>query len=370
MQRSNPFTARLAVLGVLMGLCATAWPAGRTLAAGASDTAAASDASPITSRHPARGARTHMPHVQHVPRVLGVQAYRLSVTNLNRSITFYRDVIGLPLLHAGGPAVPDRLEQSLTDIPGARFHTASFRLFPGSALLVLSEPSGVRRRVLRPHVVDPGAATLQVAVRDLAPVLAAAARFGTPIVTRGGEPLPIGSNGAHAIVLRDPDGFYVELSELPGSAPRGSDRNVLGVRMQYTVAAPAVIVRFYQGVLGLHVHVGGYVNDPVAGALFDAPGAQLAVSWAAARGSVLRFISFRHIARHTYSGRPQDAGTPALALQVNDLPAVLRAIRDSGTIVISAGGQPLSTARGGAMILVRDPAGLLVQLAQEPQRLR
>jgi catechol 2,3-dioxygenase-like lactoylglutathione lyase family enzyme len=189
-------------------------------------------------------------------------------------------------------------------------------------------------------------------------------------VTRGGRALPIDRLGTRGIVLRDPDGFYIRLAQLPRTATAGSDSpptNVIGLRMQYTIAAPAAIVRFYHGVLGLRVRAGAFTRDSTMSVLFDASGAQRALTQAAPLGEALQFAAFRHIPRHTYGGRPQDAGTPTLALQVKDLTSALRVIRASGTIIVSAGGQPVLIGHGGATILVRDSAGLLVQLIQEPQ---
>ncbi len=335
---------------------------------------------PKPARGPTRGARAH---------VLTVEDYLLTVTNLDRSVAFYRDVIGLPLWRAAGTATANPLEQSLTNTPGARFRSAVFGNPSAGPALMLIEFTGIARRAQRPRGVDPGAATLQVQVHDLSRVLAAAARERTPLVTRGGRPLITGDDGAHDIVLRDPDGFYVLLSQLPlttGSAPaaaRASEAqppagNVVGLHVLYTVAAPVTLVRFCRNVLGLHVQAGAFRVDHTFDELFDAPGAQLAVMDAAPMDAApetaepaeriadaLGFVAFRGVARHTYSGRPQDPGTPGFVLRVADLSAALRAIRASGTIVISAGGQPVGSGQSVA-VLIRDPDGVLIQLVQRP----
>lgn len=367
MDRIKPFAARLGALVVLSSL-ATLGPAAVGSAAGA-------DA--LLSR----AAHGRTPRRVASVQVLGVAEYLLTVGSMERSVAFYRDVIGLPLLRAPERGVANALEQSLTDTPGARFRSAVFSNPGVGPALVLEEFTGIPHRTLRPRAVDPGAATVEISVRDLAPVLAAAARAGNPIVTRGGRALSLDRDATREIVLRDPDGFYVHLSQLPitpGTGALGSGAsNVRALRMQYTVAAPAAIVRFYHVVLGLPVHAGPFVRDGSVSELFDTGRAQRALleisppgrsgaADAAAADGVLQFVAFRGIPRHTYGGRPQDAGTPAVALRVKDLTSALRAIRASGTIIVSAGGQPVLTGHGGASILVRDPAGLLVQLIQEP----
>ncbi len=422
MDRIKPDAARLGALIVLVSLGALgsaavggapAFAAGADVGTGTGTGGSTGGSATLGRAGAVRNARANV-------QVLGVADYLLSVGNLDRSVAFYRNVIGLPLLRAPGRAVADPLEQSLTDTPGARFRSAAFANPAVGPALVIEEFTGINRRTLRPRAVDPGAATVQIAVRDLAPVLAAAARAGIPIVTRGGRALPMDRYGTQAIVLRDPDGFYVRLSQPSAVAARSASAlapdtatagfgtgNVLGLRVQYTVAATAAIVRFYHGVLGLRVRAGAFTRDGSVSALFDVPGAQRALTETAPvdngatsgsggatagsggataspgstavssssaavdtadAGAVLQFAAFRGVSRRTYGGRPQDTGTPAVALRVKDLTSALRAVRASGTIIVSAGGQPVPTGRGGATVLVRDSAGLLVQLIQDPDR--
>lgn len=291
-------------------------------------------------------------------RVLAVEDYVLTVANLDRSIGFYRGVIGLALQHTSGGAVASPAMQSLTNTPGSRFRSATLRL-PGSNVeLLLVEYSAIRHRALRPHAVDPGAATLMVAVRDLSVVLAAAARAHTPVATRGGAPLIGGPDGQRAVVLVDPDGFYVSLSE-------GLQRPA---HMVYTVAEPGTLTRFYRDVLGLRFTAGRFAADQQLDELINSPGAQSASTHALIANSAddLEFVAFRHIARHTYSGRPQDPGTAGMTLRVADVRAALRAVRSAGATVVSAGGQLVPRGAMGTSVLIRDPAGVLIELTQRP----
>ena len=68
------------------------------------------------------------------------------------------------------------------------------------------------------RVVEPGRLEPEILVRDLATVVTAAKAAGVAIVTPGGEPVPVPRSGrltgsARAIMLRDPDGYPVELVE-------------------------------------------------------------------------------------------------------------------------------------------------------------
>lgn len=295
------------------------------------------------------------PHAQ----LVAVDGFWLSVANLGRSLAFYRDVLGLTVqADAGGPT---SLLPNLTAMPGARVRSAMLREGSGPALQLV-EFSAVRRRVLHPHSIDPGAAILEVGVTDLSRVQAAAASAHTPFVTPGGEPVVL-SDGERGLVLLDPDGFFVAVLQAP--QPETS------LRISFTVATPATMVRFYQQLFGVTLRPTAFGSLGPWAQLLNQPRAQWAVTQAVPRSPAagpdlrdVQFVAFRNVIRHTYSGRPQDPGTPALSLRVANMPAALRAIRAAGLRVLSAAGQPIPLKGGGTAILFRDPAGVLVDLVQ------
>jgi catechol 2,3-dioxygenase-like lactoylglutathione lyase family enzyme len=291
-------------------------------------------------------------------QVLAVDAYWLSVTDLNRSLSFYRDVVGLSVVLSTATPTRQAVLRSLSATPGARIRSITLRDGNGGPALRLLEFDGVRRRALHPRSIDPGAVLLQVSVADLGRVLAAARREHTPIVTAGAAPLLL-PDGRRTIVLADPDGFFVALSQGPHS-PSPSVQSA-PICMRYTVAAPGTMVSFYRQIFGLHLQTGGFVGAGAWSRLLDAPGAQ----WADTAGlRDVQFVAFRRVTRHTFSGRPQDPGTPALSLRITNLRAALRAIRAAGLRVLSSGGQPVPLPDGGVAVLFRDPAGVLVELVQ------
>ena len=299
---------------------------------------------------------------------LAVDGIWLSVANLDRSLGFYRDIVGLPLQSPDTPAA-DAMLRNLTALPGARVRSAV--LGSGVApLLRLAQFSVAGRRVLRPHSVDPGAAMLEINVSDLDAVLRAAARAHTPMATRAAAPVRL-PDGSRAVVLIDPDGYFVALFEPPSAArSRTAAASLLGVR--FTVALPATMVRFYQQTFGIPLRAGDFMNLGDWTVLLGQPTGQWAVTEVRSAGAVrdaegfdeVQFVAFRRVPRHTFSGRPQDPGTPTLSLRVTNLAAALRAIRSAGLRVLSAGGQPIPLPGGGAAVLFRDPAGVLVDLIQ------
>ena len=97
----------------------------------------------------------------------------------------------------------------------------------------MTEFTGGSRKTVRPNIQDPGAATLALQVRDIEKVLAKVKASGAPIVTIGGVPVnPTGKpeSKLREIVVRDPDGFFVELQQpdpLPASAADATN-DILG----------------------------------------------------------------------------------------------------------------------------------------------
>ena len=312
-------------------------------------------------------------------RVSSFDNYIFTVADLDKSFAFYRNVIGLEVSASPSPAEANEMIGRLTNTPGSLFRTASFRIPRTTAGLLLTEFAHISRRILKPKNVDPGAVTMAVSVRDLDPVLAAAKLAGTPVVTRGGVPLE-GRPGMRAIVFLDPDGFYVNVSQTPppsdgvstavpnAAADTSNSGNIITARAVYTVADPATAEHFYRDVLGFNVDHGKYALSENLDTLIDAPGALFNSTHATPEGSMnfLEFVAFKDVARHTYHGRPQDPGTPAISLVVPSLDAALRAVTNNGATVISSEGKPVSTSRGGESIFIRDPSGVLLEIKQHP----
>jgi hypothetical protein len=130
----------------------------------------------------------------------------------------------------------------------------------------------------QPDVQDPGAPMMKWLVRDLDAVVANAKKVNAPILTKGGTPVmaptPIGS--AKAIVIRDPDGYFIEAIQatpaiiaatdaepLPGRG-RGANAGaapatppppsqVVGAIIGLTVRDMNETLKYWNGVLGMEM---------------------------------------------------------------------------------------------------------------------
>jgi catechol 2,3-dioxygenase-like lactoylglutathione lyase family enzyme len=145
--------------------------------------------------------------------VLAADHTGITVSNLERSLTFWRDVLGFELSHTAHQK--GELAQEITGIEGAEIKLAVLKA-PGDHKIELLEypaPADRKRGNLRP--CDVGSAHVALLVDDLEAVLAHIAASGW---AAAGKPqtLTKGPNaGKRVIYVRDPDGTTIELMQSP-----------------------------------------------------------------------------------------------------------------------------------------------------------
>jgi catechol 2,3-dioxygenase-like lactoylglutathione lyase family enzyme len=142
-----------------------------------------------------------------------VRLDHVSVTtaDLERSIAFYRDVLGLPLVDQG--ELEGQELETLIGRPGARARWAEVALGGGQILELLQYVSPADGG-LDPRPWKAGATHIGLAVESLDPVLARVRDAGAAVsetVTLS-EP---GWDGVRCVYASDPDGVSIELVERP-----------------------------------------------------------------------------------------------------------------------------------------------------------
>lgn len=146
-------------------------------------------------------------------RVLGVDHVSVTVADLERSLRFYHDLLGIPVLGTG-------VEESgsVTAVVGvdrARFRYADLDLGHGHILELLQylSPKGTPHRS---NVYDPGSGHIAFRVDDLDATVAKLKAAG---VQARSEPVDLEEPkwwaGARVVYLIDPDGATVELVQRP-----------------------------------------------------------------------------------------------------------------------------------------------------------
>jgi catechol 2,3-dioxygenase-like lactoylglutathione lyase family enzyme len=303
-------------------------------------------------------------------KMLKANAQMHIVANLEKSIAFYREALGLELDAGPGPLSSSALlVQAVAHAPQARARTASF-IIPGSEMkFVLIEFSGIEQKTVRQHLYDPGVVRFSIQVRDIDAAFARVKPHGITVLTSGGGPVftQLPRNKTRAVMMQDPDGFifeFVQSDPLPASdVPQSS--NIYNARASLVVQDLAQALPFYRGVFGFKAREPGVVSDAVL-ALEGTPAAYVRSSITNPPGATNFWVlwEFTKIDRKTLETRVQDPGSPALSIQVENLGGFLKALEAAGGKVESAGGEAIALGPANRGVLVRSPDGLLIELVE------
>jgi catechol 2,3-dioxygenase-like lactoylglutathione lyase family enzyme len=296
------------------------------------------------------------------------------VRDLEAALKFYRDGLGLEVTGAPGDASANPALRDMFGLPDAKIRWAIARTPAAAGGVEMVEISGAGGVAIERRLEDPGAQCLVVTVRDLDGTLARLKALGAPVVSRGGEPVTIGA-GTRIVVVKDPDGHFVELSqpaELP-STTAPATANVVAVRLRLAVHDVESAVRLYRDGLGLEARapVGEFGNNVAVLDALGLEGGQYRVGLQSVPGSGLMydFVDFKGVERKSIVGRIQDFGSTRVQLRVRDIDAAIAAFERFGGQVVSTGGKPLALPAGNSTLtvaIVRDPNNLFVVLIEAP----
>lgn len=277
--------------------------------------------------------------------VTGFGNFSPMVANLDKTIAFYCDALGLTLSAAeSARPVPWDTEPWHRDLHGSqgspmRFVTARM---PGTRLGVeMVEQGSIDRHPVFLRIQDPGNVSVVLLVRDVDRMLAAATRAGAPVVTTGGAPIDVGSGDARgrAVVVRDPDSHMVEflqLAQTPATtAP--ADSNLIGARMIVTVADMPQTLHLYRDMLGLTFEESPFSGDKAMLSLFGLKGgAQIrtATTTFAASNTELVFLEVKGVDRKPLHTHIEDPGSTRFQLMVRSLDQALGMFKSAGPFSI------------------------------------
>jgi predicted enzyme related to lactoylglutathione lyase len=297
--------------------------------------------------------------------VIGSGSFSPIVTDLERSLKFYSDLVGSPAPATLPAWSTDPALLNFLGAPTSQIRFSSVRI-PGSSLTVeIVEYKDIDRKPVRPRLSDPGAVRLILIVRDLESLLIQRKTLYVPIVRLGGSTASLPNHDAgRAAMIQDPDGFYIELLQpdvLPATtAPATS--NVIGARFGLTIDNTDQTMKVYRDLLGFQPQIDAdFSSEKPLLDLMNTPGAKIRRSLATIPGSAVQveFLEFKEFVRKPIGARIQDPGATRLQLRVRDADATVKALVAAGGTVVTTGGD------GGPILM----SGLRVAIVREPNNL-
>ena len=232
--------------------------------------------------------------------VIQLQNLAHAVESLDKTVPFYRDVIGLPV-NGRDPlaAQPQALNEDMskfTATKGAKFRSATFRIPNAPFGFELTEFTGAPRKAVQPRLQDPGAAALVLQIRDMDKMVAKLKAANTVIVTAGGAPVNPSGNASskmREMLIRDPDGFFVQLVQPDPIPPAAADAvagDILGGSVNLSIEDSAKTVAFLRDAIGFVARPTGQLatNATVAN-LINLPGSQWRITHGSIPGTTLDF---------------------------------------------------------------------------------
>ena len=302
-------------------------------------------------------------------RIVRPNAVLHSVADLERSVAFYRDAVGLALEpSAGFPTGASPRIGAAFGVAGATVRAATLSI-PGSDVrLTLVQFSGAAAAPVRQRLQDPGSVKLVVRVRDINAAFARVRDRIAGVYTEGGAPMkPEGPAAVNtAVIMRDPDGYPLEFAMQdtpPITAAVPSDSNVVSGWATFIVEDAAASVEFYRTRLGFEPAGAPRPLNPMVLALQGTPDATGSMS-AGVRppGGVntWRMYDYRNIDRTRLNGRLQEPGTVAVSFWADDVAAIVARLEAAGVTIVV---RPVSI-DGTTRAFVRDLNGLLLEFVE------
>jgi catechol 2,3-dioxygenase-like lactoylglutathione lyase family enzyme len=136
---------------------------------------------------------------------------RVSVADLDKTLELYRDQFGIPF-RVATPADADF--GGLVGQRGAHLRMATGTLPGTNMTLEFLEVTGVNRSPLEARIQDPGAARLQLSVRNIETALRTLSAAGpSTVVSTGGK--IIQQPGSRVVVVSDLNGLFLVLTDRP-----------------------------------------------------------------------------------------------------------------------------------------------------------
>ena len=306
-----------------------------------------------------------LPCFSQTPLVKGVGNFIHDVADLDQSVHFYKDILGMDMPRPAGDWQTTEGVLKMYGAPGGKFRVATAQVTGVAMRVELAEFQGVDRKPVRRKLGEPGASLLILTVADLQPMLDRMKAANWPLAVQ----LTKACDG-NGIALADPDGFQIlvvqrvqqRVQQRTGAeAAADSGKNFTDLRFGYTVSNEAVLNGPFKA-----LHLAGRPLASNCRTIEESilnSNAMTVVKLP--DGFEIMLVPSRPGKRSAGTTRPRDPGAAVLRLAVPDAEAAVRALGDAGIKVVSEGGaiQTLPPAGLKAAILGA-PDNLFVQVVQ------
>ena len=149
-------------------------------------------------------------------QIIGADHTGITVSNLERSLAFWRDVLGFELSHTAHQT--GDMAREITGVAGAEIKLAVLKAAGGHKIELLQYLAPADRKHVNVGPCDVGSVHVALLVNELDTVLERIAKSGWKAAGKP-QTLESGPNaGKRVIYVRDPDGTTIELMEPPVKA--------------------------------------------------------------------------------------------------------------------------------------------------------
>ncbi|KAF2651808.1 hypothetical protein K491DRAFT_681826 [Lophiostoma macrostomum CBS 122681] len=308
-----------------------------------------------------------------------------AVRNLQTTVDFYNGTLGLVLLEQTEWR-NDSAYGQLTATTGASYRQAILAIPNQHWTLTLTEYQGLERAEVKQREQDPADPGLTLTVKNSTTINNVLS--GINATTVNGEPVPAGgaAGTTSTVWVYDPDGYMVELVQRSNASdyftvpePTVTDgpgmTYVIRGQLDLTMENYTQALTFYHDILDFDIAPGfepligpdEYQQVGFIGSVFNISSN---TSWAAVTGNCdpvtrCEWYEYDDPDRVALIYPVQDIGVGLTYYAVQNLDAILNEVIAANLTIVTEGGSPV-VVNGMRSILIRDPAGYLVMLEEEP----
>jgi lactoylglutathione lyase len=148
-----------------------------------------------------------------MPTILRPHHAGIQVADLERSVHFYRDILGFEVVFQWNPQA--EYIRTITGYPGADIHAAILRMPNSDVFLEILEYRDVEKTPVDTRTANPGTAHLAFFTDDCDGLYAELTAKGVRSVNPPVTPTIGPNKGGRAVYMIDPDGIRVEFIQSP-----------------------------------------------------------------------------------------------------------------------------------------------------------